>query len=109
CMYINQSGRIATDLNEIWEQTKILHEVTKDDTTWGFQEVWEKLTSWLPNLRWLKQAFIAVVGIVILVMLVCVLVKCVLSCGQQTTENYEAWKKNKLKHQVETGKYFSRS
>ncbi|XP_069724116.1 syncytin-2-like [Phaenicophaeus curvirostris] len=106
CMYIDRSGRIATDLSEIWEQTKVLHEVTKDDTTWGFQEVWETLTSWLPNLQRLKQAFIAIIVIVILVILVCISVKCVLSCGQRTTESYEAWKKNKLKHQVETGRYF---
>lgn len=109
CMYIDQSGRIATDLAEIWDQTKILHEVTKDDTTWGFQEVWEKLTSWLPNLRWLKQAFTMIIGIIILVLLVYILIKCILLCGQRTTGDYETWKKNRLKHQVETGKYFKGS
>lgn len=30
CMYVDQSGRISTDLAEIWEQTKILQRVMKD-------------------------------------------------------------------------------
>lgn len=45
CMYIDQSGRISTDLEEIKKQTTVLHEVTRDDLTWGFEEMWNKLTS----------------------------------------------------------------
>ncbi|KAF1436292.1 Syncytin-2, partial [Pygoscelis papua] len=44
CTYVDQSGRVSTDLQVIWEQTKILHQVTKDDTSWGFEEIWNKLT-----------------------------------------------------------------
>lgn len=33
CVYVDQSGRISTDMNEIWKQTRILHEVQKDDTS----------------------------------------------------------------------------
>ncbi|XP_068062062.1 syncytin-2-like [Anomalospiza imberbis] len=105
CMYVDQSGRIATDLDEIWRQTKILHEVTKDDLTWNFQKIWEKLTSWLPNLQWLKQAFVAVLGIIVLLIVIWVIVKCILACNQQTINSYNNWKKNEFKHQVETGQY----
>ena len=31
CVYVDRSGRISTDLNEIWKQTEILHGVQKDD------------------------------------------------------------------------------
>lgn len=109
CTYVDQSGRISTDLQDIWQQTQVLHEVTKDDTTWGFQELWEKLTAWLPNLQWLKQAFIIIVAIVILGLLTCISARCVLFFSQHTVGSYEAWKKNKIKHQVETGKYFSKT
>ena len=109
CMYVDQSGRISTDLEEIWKQTKILHEITKDDTSWGFQELWDKLTSWLPNLKWLKQVFIAFIILIALGIMVCTMLKCFMWCCQNTTESYESWKRNKIKHQVETGKYFARS
>ena len=43
---MDQSSRISTDLHEIWKQTKILHEVQKDNTSTGFAENWKRLTSW---------------------------------------------------------------
>ncbi|XP_040982865.1 endogenous retrovirus group V member 2 Env polyprotein-like [Aquila chrysaetos chrysaetos] len=109
CMYIDQSGRISTDLKEIWKQSKILHEVTKDDLPWGFKELWDKLTSWLPNFRWLKQIFIMVIILMTLGMMVCIMLKCFVWCCQSMVGNYESWKRNKIRHQVETGKYFTRS
>ena len=56
CTYLDQSGRISTHLAEIWKQTKILHQVTKDNTSWAFEDLWHKLTSWLPNWIWLKKS-----------------------------------------------------
>ncbi|XP_040977549.1 endogenous retroviral envelope protein HEMO-like [Aquila chrysaetos chrysaetos] len=109
CMYIDQSGRISTDLEEIWKQTKILHEITKDDLSWGFKELWDKLTSWLPNFGWLKHVFIMVIILMTLGMMVCIMLKYFVWCCQGTVENYESWKRNKIRHQVETGKYFTRS
>lgn len=80
CVYIDQSHRVTTDLDRIWEQTRILHEISKDDTSWGFEEVWKALTSWIPNLRWLKQ-LIAFIGILIIVLiLVWIMIKCVMCC-----------------------------
>ena len=55
CVYVDQSGRVSTDLEEIWKQTKVLHEVSEDDVSWDFGNVWTTLTSWLPNVQWLKQ------------------------------------------------------
>lgn len=55
CMYIDQNGTISTDLDKIRRQSEVLHKITKDDTSWGFEEIWHKLTSWLPNLTWLRQ------------------------------------------------------
>ncbi|XP_074723318.1 endogenous retrovirus group PABLB member 1 Env polyprotein-like [Strix uralensis] len=109
CMYIDLSGQIATDLDEIWRQSKILHEITKDDTSWGFQELWEKLTAWLPNLKWLKQIFVTILIVIGLGILLCIMLKCSLWCCQSAKNDYEVWKQNEIKHQVETGKYFARS
>ncbi|XP_077644682.1 endogenous retrovirus group V member 2 Env polyprotein-like, partial [Lonchura striata] len=85
CVYVDQNNRIATDLSEIWKQTKILHEVTKDDTSWGFEELWKVLTSWLPNLNWLKQLFISVILVILLIIIVWILIKCVLLCNKEAT------------------------
>lgn len=94
CVYVDQSHRITTDLHEIWEQTKILHEVTKDNTSWGFEEIWEVLTSWLPNLKWLKQLFMIIVSIIILVALIWILVKCIILCNKETVKNYKKYMEN---------------
>ncbi|XP_074898255.1 LOW QUALITY PROTEIN: syncytin-2-like [Buteo buteo] len=109
CMYIDQSGRISTGLEEIWKQTKILYEITKDDLSWGFRELWDKLTSWLPNFGWLKQIFIMVIILMTLGMIVCIMLKCFVWCCQGMVENYGSWKRNKIRHQVETGRYFTQS
>ncbi|NXD72287.1 ERVV2 protein, partial [Eolophus roseicapillus] len=105
CSYIDQSGRITADLKEMWKQVKIFHEVAQDDTSWGFEEIWEKLT-WVPNLSWLRQLFLTVLVIIGMVLITYITVQCSFWCCKQSIMNYEEWKRNKIKHQVETGKYF---
>ena len=80
CVYVDQSGRVCTDLEEIWKQTKVLHEVSEDDVSWDFGNVWTTLTSWLPNVQWLKQVLVAIVLLTVLIILVCVLFKCLFYC-----------------------------
>ncbi|NWS49542.1 ERVV2 protein, partial [Probosciger aterrimus] len=105
CSYRDQSGRIETNLEEIWKQVRVLHEMAKDDTSWGFKEIWKKLTSWLPNLSWLRQLFVGILMLIIIILITCGMVKCFFLV-LQTMMNYEEWKRKKIKHQVETGKYF---
>lgn len=76
CTYINQDKRIETDLSRIWEQTQILHLITQDNTSWGFQELWDKLTSWLPDLKWLKQIFVIIVTLIALGIIISIQLKC---------------------------------
>jgi len=70
------------DLEEIWKQTKILHEVTKDNSSRGLEEVWNKLTSWLPNLSWLKGLFFFVFVITCVCVLACIMIQCCNCCNQ---------------------------
>ncbi|NXN38458.1 ERVV2 protein, partial [Rhinoptilus africanus] len=109
CTYINQEGRIKEDLEKIWEKTKILYEVSRDDASCGFEELWNKLTSRLPNWNWLKQLFVGIITLIILGIIVCMLFKCFLWCHQDSEENYSNWKRQRIRHQVETGKYFART
>ena len=81
CVYVDQSGRISTDLNEIWKQTEILHGVQKDDTSFGFEETWKWLTSWFPDVSsWVKKC-LTILGMV-LVVFVCVyvVIQCISKC-----------------------------
>jgi len=39
CTYINHEKRVETDLNQIWEKTKVLHQVAEGDTSFGFTEL----------------------------------------------------------------------
>jgi len=39
CTYIDESGRISEDLKTINDQTTILREVTKDNTSFGLEEI----------------------------------------------------------------------
>ncbi|XP_040460627.1 syncytin-B-like [Falco naumanni] len=80
CMYIDQSGKVSTDLEEIWKQTRVLHEIAKDDLSWDFKKIWNKLTLWLPNLGWLKHTFARTVIVVILGILICVSLRCFICC-----------------------------
>ncbi|NXJ86491.1 ERVV2 protein, partial [Trogon melanurus] len=92
CTYVDQSGRIEDDIENIWERTKSLHEITKDNTSWGFEELWHKLTSWLPNFTWLKQLLGFLVTMGLLVVLTCIVVQCSFWCCKQSTMDYENWK-----------------
>ena len=108
CTYINQNQRIETDLEEIWERTKILHEVSQDDTSWGLTGILEKLTSWLPNLTWLKHLFVTIIITILLSVVLCIVVRCGLLCCKSTGDSYSEWKKNQLRRKLETNKYFGR-
>lgn len=71
CAYLNERQQVETDIGKIWEISKELHFITTDDTSWGFSEIWEKLTSWLPNLTWLKQLFVTAMVIIFLLIILC--------------------------------------
>lgn len=101
CSYIGQSGRITTDL-KMWKQVKIFHEVAQDDTYWGFEKIWENIMG--TQCLLIGTAVFTCIGnrngfdymyngpMILLVL--------------QSLMNYEEWKRNKIKHQAETGKYF---
>lgn len=106
CVYVNKQKQIETDLEKIWERNKILRAVAQDDTSWGFTDLVEKLTSWLPNLTWLKQLFITVIVVVVLFMVLCVVIRCTLWCFKSTGNPYSEWKKNQLRRKLESNRYF---
>ncbi|NXS97462.1 ERVV2 protein, partial [Jacana jacana] len=94
CTDINQDKRIEKDPFQIWEKTKILHEVAQDDTSWGPENLMTGLTSWLPNLTWLKQLFIIMTGLVVLFIVFCITAQCALWCRQNTGSSCSDWKRN---------------
>ncbi|NXE17340.1 ERVV2 protein, partial [Lophotis ruficrista] len=108
CTYVNQEQRIEKDLSKIWEQTKSFHEITRDNISWGFSGLWEKLTSWLPNLTWLKQLFIVTIIIIVLFIMLFMAVRCGFWCFQSTGNSYSNWKKNQLRQRLESNKYFEK-
>ncbi|NXX63700.1 ERVV2 protein, partial [Scopus umbretta] len=105
CIYLNYRQQVETDIVKIWEISKELHLIIMDDTSWGFSEVWKKLTSWLPNLTWLKQLLIAIIIIILLSMILCITVRCSLWCFKSTGDSYSEWKKNRLRWKLESNKY----
>uniref|UniRef100_A0A8C0IJI4 RNase H type-1 domain-containing protein n=1 Tax=Bubo bubo TaxID=30461 RepID=A0A8C0IJI4_BUBBB len=107
CAFVNREAQIETDVHRIWEASKLFHLRAQDDTSWGFTNLWEKLTSWLPNFAWLKQLFVLVVTLLILGLLTCILIKRCFWCCQNTGDAYVTWKKNQLRHRLESNKYFS--
>ena len=108
CVYLNKDLRIETDLRKIWEQTKVLHKASQDNIGWE-KGLWDTLTSWLPNLGWVKQLFLVGIIIAILVLLIsftCIVVKCSMCLYQGTGREYEVWKRHELRQKVESGAYF---
>ncbi|NXL68859.1 ERVV2 protein, partial [Chordeiles acutipennis] len=106
CTYVDNNGKVTGDLQTIWKKTKILHQVAQDNTSWGFHESWDKLTSWLPNLIWLKQLLAALIGIILLFCVLSVMMKCAFYCCFNTGYSYSEWKKNRLRQELESNKYF---
>lgn len=87
CVYVDQSGRISTELEENWKQTKIIHEIQKDDTSYRFEETFKWLTSSFPNLSlWVKRLLNYI--IIALIAFVCIyaLVSCVTNCCSKVYE-----------------------
>ncbi|XP_074667523.1 LOW QUALITY PROTEIN: syncytin-2-like [Strix aluco] len=109
CSYISQGKRIETDMTQIWQQSKILHQITQDNTSLGFTNLWEKLTSWLPDLTWLKQLFIACVLTIILGILICCMLRCFMWICKYTSNHYGDWKRHQLCQKVESGAYFAKT
>ncbi|NWW56696.1 ERVV2 protein, partial [Ifrita kowaldi] len=103
CTYVDQSGQVATDIHTIWQHARVLHEVTKDDTAWT-THLWESLTSWLPNFKWLKQLFMGILHLGTIIL--CVFSQCFLWCCKRTTASYDDWKSYQLRHKIEKGTYF---
>lgn len=53
----HKSGRELTLY--YWQQTRILHEIQKDDNSLGFEEKWKWPTFWFPHLRLWKVIAVA--------------------------------------------------
>ncbi|NWI60843.1 ERVV2 protein, partial [Calyptomena viridis] len=104
CTYIDQTGKIEEDIQKIWDQAKIL---VQDDANRG-KGLWDALTSWLPNLNWIKHLFVALVSVMTMLVLICILFQCFVWCCIKSSSSYEEWKKSNVRHQVETGKYFQK-
>jgi len=47
------------------------------------------------------------ITLIVLGILVCISLKCFLWCCQNSVETYSDWKRNKIRDQIETRKYFS--
>ncbi|NWW64328.1 ERVV2 protein, partial [Ifrita kowaldi] len=106
CTYIDESGQITTDIHAIWEHARVLHEVTKDNTAWT-THLWESLTSWLPNFNWLKQLFMGILLLGIIILCAFVFSQCFLWCCKQITPpSYSDWKSHQLRHKIEKGTDF---
>lgn len=80
CAYVDQNQWVETYLQAIWEQVKVLQQVSLDDTSFGFTNIWNKLTNWLPNFAWLKQLVAVLFVLIILIVLTCICVQCSLWC-----------------------------
>lgn len=100
CAYVDKAWRVETDIQAIWERTKLLHQMSMDNTSFGFRDLWEKLTSWLPDFTWLKQLFIICVIIMIVLILMCITMRCMLCLCINSGKGYGKRKKLRLWQQL---------
>lgn len=107
CVYVDETQRIETDVHKLWEQIKVIRQVTLEDTSFRFTELWSKLTTWLPNFAWLKQLFMACVVLPFLGTFLCIMLRCFLCMSKQPGGSYKMWKKCKIQQKMENEFYFS--
>ncbi|NWT10081.1 ERVV2 protein, partial [Vireo altiloquus] len=105
CSYVDLSKRIETDLQTILDKMRTLHQITLDYTSWGFKEVWDKLTAWLSNLSWLKQLFVIAICIIALLFTVRVSSYCCMILCTWNHDDYAQWQKHKLRNKIEEGTF----
>jgi len=70
---VDQSGQISIDLNGIWKQTKILHEVQKDDTSFRFEEALKWFAFWFLDVSLWVRKLLSII-IIALLSFVCIYV-----------------------------------
>jgi len=56
----------------LWEKTRVFHGVALDDTSLGFRDLWDTVTSWLSNSGWLKQLLMGLITLMALETLICI-------------------------------------
>lgn len=76
CVYIDQSGRIQTDIYKIWHQIEIPHKISQEDVSWNLTNILIKMSSSLPKLDWLKKSFVEIVCLVAICILACCMIQC---------------------------------
>ncbi|NXU95627.1 ERVV2 protein, partial [Xiphorhynchus elegans] len=108
CSYVSQDHRIEKDLQTMVAKMNVLRQVALYDTSWGFTILWNKLTSWLPNLAWLKTLIGILTRILISVFLIFLALKCFFRCYGSTGSTYIDWKRNQLRQKLESYKYFEK-
>uniref|UniRef100_A0A672TJV2 Envelope glycoprotein n=1 Tax=Strigops habroptila TaxID=2489341 RepID=A0A672TJV2_STRHB len=83
CTYVDHSQRILTDVQEIWNHAKILHEISKDE---GLSWLDKLLSGW-GITAWLQS--IVKTGLFILSIFFCILLvlPCLITCLQSMMQN----------------------
>ena len=97
--YLDQSEQTAEDIHSIWQHAKVLPEVTEDITSWS-KHLWETLTSWLPNLNWLTQLFVGILGTGIPILGTCMKSQCFVWYCKQTTTTFHKWEQKNMRYRI---------
>ncbi|CAM5098636.1 unnamed protein product [Eretmochelys imbricata] len=50
CVFVNRHHRVEMDIHILMQQAALFHHASLDNTSTGFPEVWNWLTSWLPDV-----------------------------------------------------------
>ncbi|CAM5081993.1 unnamed protein product [Eretmochelys imbricata] len=84
CVFVNQHHRVETDIHILKQQAALFHHISLDTTSTGFQEVWDWLTSWLPDVgTWGRRILYLLFLTVIVFALFFVCLQCCSMCCRQ--------------------------
>uniref|UniRef100_A0A8C0J5V4 Murine leukemia virus integrase C-terminal domain-containing protein n=1 Tax=Chelonoidis abingdonii TaxID=106734 RepID=A0A8C0J5V4_CHEAB len=84
CVFLKQHGQVETDNHAIMQQAASFHCISLDDTSTGFQEVWNWLTSWLQDLwAWGRRILYLILFVVFFFVFIFVCLQCCSICSRQ--------------------------
>uniref|UniRef100_A0A8V0X7N8 ERVV2 protein n=1 Tax=Gallus gallus TaxID=9031 RepID=A0A8V0X7N8_CHICK len=91
CAYVDETQRVETDIHAIWERTRLVHQVSMDDTSFRFRD-------WM--ILW--QLFIVCVVIIAVVILMCITLRCMLQCLQGTFQRMmdQRWEFHRIREKL---------
>lgn len=76
CHLLDLDGKIVTDIQKVQEVATTIQQSYSTSTGWSLLDC---ITSWLPGVSWVKELFLGLIGLLVMILVVAGLIRCAVS------------------------------